>query len=220
MSQRLALVLACVAGVAACTKDFDQFEPDGFGTATGAGGATVGAGSTVGVTSVGPGGSSTSATTGPGSTSASTGATTGSGGGSSSAAQSSAASTAASSAASTAASSGAGGTGGAGPVLSCANQACAPGEVCCHNGNSPQGDGCAASGACGSDTEISCSGPASCPVNQVCCGILGGPNFYMEVSCQTTCLGIVMCAGDPGVCDANQTCTDSMTLGMPYQYCG
>jgi hypothetical protein len=56
-------------------------------------------------------------------------------------------------------------------------------------------------------------------MGQICCGTLGGANFYTDVSCQQTCNGVVMCAGDPTVCDVNQTCNPSMTLGTPYAFC-
>lgn len=104
----------------------------------------------------------------------------------------------------------------------CADNECAPGEVCCFNWQNGNLDHCNADANCGVGYAVlSCNGPSDCP-GQFCC-ITRANNVYTGSSCQPSCDGppsdYIACEGDQSVCPNNLTCQQSNSLGTGYQIC-
>ncbi|MGH7286386.1 MAG: hypothetical protein ACRELY_33115 [Polyangiaceae bacterium] len=85
----------------------------------------------------------------------------------------------------------------AGPV--CGATGCEVGQACCMNGNANPALTCIApTGAC-QGLRLECTGTASCPTGQVCCGVIGVSG---TASCASECA-----AGESEVCwDGVTTC--------------
>jgi hypothetical protein len=115
-----------------------------------------------------------------------------------------------------------GGMGGGGvtPVVSCAGEQCAPGEVCCWNYQNANLDTCGAPGGCGDPFQfltIECDGPSDCPDSApICCGDFVQTqqgSYYTSVKCATDCSNdVTFCQGDPSVCTDGDACETSQIL--------
>lgn len=112
-------------------------------------------------------------------------------------------------------------SGGVDITVSCANEPCAPGEVCCMHPHKRTLDECGLSGSCDADSvTISCNGPADCP-GHICCGTQSASS-YSDISCQPTCSGqgqVTLCDDDSNACPTNTKCERSYTLGEGYWVC-
>ena len=103
----------------------------------------------------------------------------------------------------------------------CANSLCPTGEVCCHNGNSPNQDHCAAPGGCGADSEMACAGPLNCAPGTECCADRDFYGYWEYSTCRVNCMANedLLCGGDPSVCPQGWNCDPSEHIGAGYAYC-
>jgi hypothetical protein len=115
-------------------------------------------------------------------------------------------------------------SGGSAGSVECGNSSCSIAtHFCCVNQSTAN---CVTTGSnCPQATDVFCDGPEDCPMaDQVCCGQLGGGNFYSSIQCrnQNECtLGqgrVVVCGSSPGSCPNNTTCQPSSILPA-YDVC-
>ena len=119
------------------------------------------------------------------------------------------------------------------PGIQCGATYCTPAaQYCCNDkdlSQNPQWT-CQATGTiagCVLGVKVSCDGKADCPSTQVCCGgLMNGA--YDEVSCKTTCSGIVFGRNQIRFCDPKAPVDECKAIGLtckpsgalkPYSVC-
>ncbi|MFO0555210.1 MAG: hypothetical protein U0271_42925 [Polyangiaceae bacterium] len=108
------------------------------------------------------------------------------------------------------------------PQVSCNNQECDPGKVCCYNAAAP--DFCSLPGGCPNMDgwiSIGCNDTTDCEAGAQCCGKWTSQTGWIQFECKSSCSGDenMMCDPLASDCPPGQFCTPSAALGVGYGFC-